>query len=160
MPAGRSRGPAPPLPGNAAALRAAGPRRATMLEPDRGLSFTIARVVQRLQGSSLHSQLERQARVSPALPLCPAHASLPRCPSPALCSRPPRPRWRLTSRGPGPRPLPPSLPVPLLSFLGGAAERSVWFLEPCLLCVPLGPKDFAVNMKTIRLKSRRFKYRS
>ncbi|RMC14260.1 hypothetical protein DUI87_09351 [Hirundo rustica rustica] len=36
-----------------------------MLEPDRGLSLTIARVVQRLQGSSLHSQLERQARVSP-----------------------------------------------------------------------------------------------
>ncbi|XP_041909535.1 TBC1 domain family member 19 isoform X2 [Corvus hawaiiensis] len=35
-----------------------------MLDPDRGLSLTIARVVQRLQGSSLHSQLERQARVS------------------------------------------------------------------------------------------------
>ncbi|TRZ23385.1 hypothetical protein HGM15179_003736 [Zosterops borbonicus] len=33
-------------------------------DPDRGLSLTIARVVQRLQGSSLHSQLERQARVS------------------------------------------------------------------------------------------------
>ncbi|KAJ7425362.1 hypothetical protein WISP_23882 [Willisornis vidua] len=35
-----------------------------MVDPDRGLSLTIARVVQRLQGSSLHSQLERQARVS------------------------------------------------------------------------------------------------
>ncbi|XP_063257811.1 TBC1 domain family member 19 isoform X2 [Prinia subflava] len=35
-----------------------------MLDPERGLSLTIARVVQRLQGSSLHSQLERQARVS------------------------------------------------------------------------------------------------
>uniref|UniRef100_A0A8C5T2F7 TBC1 domain family member 19 n=1 Tax=Malurus cyaneus samueli TaxID=2593467 RepID=A0A8C5T2F7_9PASS len=38
-----------------------------MLDPERGLSLTIARVVQRLQGSSLHSQLERQARVSPDL---------------------------------------------------------------------------------------------
>uniref|UniRef100_A0A8C3CSY3 TBC1 domain family member 19 n=1 Tax=Cairina moschata TaxID=8855 RepID=A0A8C3CSY3_CAIMO len=35
-----------------------------MLDPDSGLSLTIARIVQRLQGSSLHSQLERQARVS------------------------------------------------------------------------------------------------
>uniref|UniRef100_A0A8C9G1V1 TBC1 domain family member 19 n=1 Tax=Pavo cristatus TaxID=9049 RepID=A0A8C9G1V1_PAVCR len=37
-----------------------------MLEQDNGLSLTIARIVQRLKGSSLHSQLERQARVSPA----------------------------------------------------------------------------------------------
>ncbi|XP_014792531.1 PREDICTED: TBC1 domain family member 19 [Calidris pugnax] len=35
-----------------------------MLDPDSGLSLTIARIVQRLKGSSLHSQLERQARVS------------------------------------------------------------------------------------------------
>ncbi|NXI36805.1 TBC19 protein, partial [Galbula dea] len=35
-----------------------------MLDPDNGLSLTIARIVQRLKGSSLHSQLERQARVS------------------------------------------------------------------------------------------------
>ncbi|KAI6069611.1 TBC1 domain family member 19 isoform X2 [Aix galericulata] len=35
-----------------------------MLDPDSGLSLTIARIVQRLQGSSLHSQLERQARGS------------------------------------------------------------------------------------------------
>uniref|UniRef100_A0A663LWU5 TBC1 domain family member 19 n=1 Tax=Athene cunicularia TaxID=194338 RepID=A0A663LWU5_ATHCN len=33
-------------------------------DPDSGLSLTIARIVQRLKGSSLHSQLERQARVS------------------------------------------------------------------------------------------------
>ncbi|XP_064367406.1 TBC1 domain family member 19 isoform X1 [Dromaius novaehollandiae] len=35
-----------------------------MVDPESGLSLTIARIVQRLQGSSLHSQLERQARVS------------------------------------------------------------------------------------------------
>ncbi|OXB82923.1 UNVERIFIED_CONTAM: hypothetical protein H355_003365 [Colinus virginianus] len=35
-----------------------------MLEQDSGLSLTIARIVQRLKGSSLHSQLERQARIS------------------------------------------------------------------------------------------------
>ncbi|NXK02994.1 TBC19 protein, partial [Herpetotheres cachinnans] len=35
-----------------------------MLDPDSGLPLTIARIVQRLKGSSLHSQLERQARVS------------------------------------------------------------------------------------------------
>ncbi|NXK53751.1 TBC19 protein, partial [Chauna torquata] len=35
-----------------------------MLDPDSGLSLTIARIVQRLKGSSLYSQLERQARVS------------------------------------------------------------------------------------------------
>uniref|UniRef100_A0A8D0G9R1 TBC1 domain family member 19 n=1 Tax=Sphenodon punctatus TaxID=8508 RepID=A0A8D0G9R1_SPHPU len=36
-----------------------------MLRSDTGLSLTIAQIVQRLKGSSLHSQLERQARVSP-----------------------------------------------------------------------------------------------
>uniref|UniRef100_A0A8B9EFG3 TBC1 domain family member 19 n=1 Tax=Anser cygnoides TaxID=8845 RepID=A0A8B9EFG3_ANSCY len=41
-----------------------GPVPGAMLDPDSGLSLTIARIVRRLQGSSLHSQLERQARVS------------------------------------------------------------------------------------------------
>lgn len=65
-------------------------RRAAMLDPDSGLSLTIARIVQRLKGSSLHSQLERQARVSPDLALCP-QARLPFPLSLAgrrLCSRP------------------------------------------------------------------------
>ncbi|XP_039398348.1 TBC1 domain family member 19 isoform X2 [Mauremys reevesii] len=35
-----------------------------MLEQDTGLSLAIAQIVQRLKGSSLHSQLERQARGS------------------------------------------------------------------------------------------------
>uniref|UniRef100_A0A8C0G7C2 TBC1 domain family member 19 n=1 Tax=Chelonoidis abingdonii TaxID=106734 RepID=A0A8C0G7C2_CHEAB len=35
-----------------------------MLEEDTGLSLAIAQIVQRLKGSSLHSQLERQARGS------------------------------------------------------------------------------------------------
>ncbi|XP_067418652.1 TBC1 domain family member 19 isoform X3 [Emydura macquarii macquarii] len=35
-----------------------------MLDQDTGLSLTIAQIVQRLKGSSLHSQLERQARIS------------------------------------------------------------------------------------------------
>uniref|UniRef100_A0A8D0GF25 TBC1 domain family member 19 n=1 Tax=Sphenodon punctatus TaxID=8508 RepID=A0A8D0GF25_SPHPU len=34
------------------------------LDQDTGLSLTIAQIVQRLKGSSLHSQLERQARIS------------------------------------------------------------------------------------------------
>jgi len=64
--------------------------RAAMLEPDSGLSLTIARIVQRLKGSSLHSQLERQARVSSDLALCPpGPPPFPAPPPPALCSRPP-----------------------------------------------------------------------
>nr|XP_028599431.1 TBC1 domain family member 19 isoform X2 [Podarcis muralis] len=40
------------------------PGRGTMLGQDGGLSLTIAQIVQRLKGSGLHAQLERQARLS------------------------------------------------------------------------------------------------
>lgn len=72
----------------------------------------------------------------------------------------PRPLWPPPGPPGAARPLPPSLLVPLLSLLGGAGERWVWCPEPCLSGLPLGPKDFAVKMKTIRLKSHCFKYRS
>lgn len=94
--------------------------RVAMLDPDSGLSLTIARIVQRLKGSSLHSQLERQARVSPDLAPCP-QARLP-CPFPL-------PGLLFPA-------VAPALPSPCgLLFLpfaplpDGAGERSGWFLE-------------------------------
>lgn len=90
-----------------------------MLDPDRGLSLTIARVVQRLQGSSLHSQLERQARVSPDRPLCP-HARLPSAlplPGALFPAAAPGPGVLPTGRGSGP-------PAPLVPSLFFSLSRS------------------------------------
>lgn len=50
--------------GAAVLLQAGERKKEIMLGQDGGLSLTIAQIVQRLKASGLHSQLERQARVS------------------------------------------------------------------------------------------------
>lgn len=90
-----------------------------MLEEDGGLSLTIARIVQRLKGSSLHTQLERQARVSPAPR--PVSLSPPRCFVPGVVS--------LLRAVQGPPAVLPRLPGRCQSFL------------------PVGPEDFAGKVR-------------
>lgn len=94
--------------------------RVAMLDPDSGLSLTIARIVQRLKGSSLHSQLERQARVSPdPAPWPPGPPPFP-VPRPFVPGRRPWPGPCGLRRGPGASPPltpPPAGPEsPLASF--------------------------------------------
>lgn len=100
-----------------------------MLEQDGGLSLTIARIVQRLKGSSLHSQLERQARVSPAPR--PGSLSPPRCFVPGVVS--------LLRAVPGPPTILPRLSGCCLSFL------------------PMGPEDFAGNVRAAFCPSHRLR---
>lgn len=118
-------------------------RRAAMLDPDSGLSLTIARIVQRLKGSSLHSQLERQARVSPDLALCPQARlpfplPLPGALFPVLV--PPRPGAAqpslaqpspayAASAGAGARGL-PSLPLRRGRRAGWLVSRAVFIVSP------------------------------
>lgn len=64
-----------------------------MLDQDSGLSLAIAHIVQRLKGSSLHSQLERQARVSPR----PMQAGLGGTPVASWCRG--RRGWARLARG-------------------------------------------------------------
>lgn len=93
-----------------------------MLDPDSGLSLTIARIVQRLKGSSLHSQLERQARVSPALALCPQARLPPLLPAALFPAAAPGPgRAAPAGQRPGaspPSPRPPSSAGPESGLLG------------------------------------------
>lgn len=130
-----------------AAAKAARPRGAAMLDPDpdRGLSLTIARVVQRLQGSSLHSQLERQARVSPDLPPSP-RARLPSAPplrAALFAAAAPGPCGLLVGRGSRASPVPSLLspcPAPLPPRRG---RRAVCVDSRAVFSVfPLGTQGF------------------